>query len=125
MSTKLLSEITSRHQIGKAPPIGDLAFSNDSPSMPRLNMSQLMKVDYPAAQLEIQFVGRDGKLHDVRVFSLVRYRLPALRFKHHITPLICALSRSLTQQMRQFCDISQLCRRSPHTRAVVRCGRGQ
>jgi hypothetical protein len=38
-SIKLLSEITSRRQIGKAPPIVDLIFSNHSPSVPRLNIS--------------------------------------------------------------------------------------
>jgi hypothetical protein len=52
-STKLFSEITSRRQIRKAPPIVDLTFSNDSLSVPRLNMSQLMKVDYSAVQLDI------------------------------------------------------------------------
>jgi hypothetical protein len=52
-STKLFGEITSRRQIGKAPPIVELASSNDSSSVPRLNMSQFMKVNYPAAQLVI------------------------------------------------------------------------
>jgi hypothetical protein len=40
--------------------------------VPRLDMSQIVKVHDPAAYIDIQAVPTDSKLHDVRVFPLIR-----------------------------------------------------
>jgi hypothetical protein len=69
-SAKLFHERAGRVQIGKTPAKIILAFSNNSPSMPRLNFSRPVKVHYPAAQFDIQFIIGNGKLDDVRIFSL-------------------------------------------------------
>jgi hypothetical protein len=44
LSSKLLDKGASRRQIGKAPAIMDFAPSNNSSSMSRLDVSQLMKL---------------------------------------------------------------------------------
>ena len=67
-SAKLLDKGASRRQVGKAPPKIDLGFFYNSPSVPHLNVSRFMKMHHPAAQLDIQFVGIDGKFGDVMVW---------------------------------------------------------
>src|SRR5262249_24525186 len=64
----------------------DLVFYDNSPSVPHLNFSGVVKVHYPAAQLDVQFVFRDGKLDDVGIFALVFDRLPAEWLAHHNGP---------------------------------------
>jgi hypothetical protein len=71
VSSKLLDKGASRRQIGKAPAIMDFAPSNNSSSMSRLDVSQLMKLCDPAAQSKIQFVGANGKFDDIGVVTLV------------------------------------------------------
>jgi hypothetical protein len=85
-SAELFHERAGASQIGKTPPKIDLAFSNNCPSMPRLNVSRLMKLNDPAVQFNIQSVPRgDGKRNDMGVFPFVRQRLTATRIKH-VTP---------------------------------------
>jgi hypothetical protein len=84
-SVELFPKRAGGGQIGKTPPIIDVAPSNDSPSMSRLNFSRPMKVQHPAAQFDIQHIIIDGKLDDVGIFPLVCDRLPATLLAH-ITP---------------------------------------
>jgi hypothetical protein len=73
-------------RIGKTPPKINLAFSNNSPAVPRLNFSRRVKVHHPAAHFEIQYIIGDDKLDDVGIFTLVCDRLPAKWLAHHIRP---------------------------------------
>jgi hypothetical protein len=85
-SAELFSESGGRVRIEKTPPKINLAFSDNSPSIPRPNFSRPMKVHHPAAHFDIQFIINDEKLDDVGIFILVRDRLPATWLAHHITP---------------------------------------
>jgi hypothetical protein len=58
--TELFHERAGRRQIRKTPAKIDLAFSNNSPSMANLNFSRHVKVHYPAAQFDVQFIINDG-----------------------------------------------------------------
>jgi hypothetical protein len=60
-----------RRQIRKTPAKINFAFSNNFPSMANLNFSRPVKVHYPAAQFNVQFVINDGKPNDVGIFTLV------------------------------------------------------
>jgi hypothetical protein len=75
-STKLFHELTGRGCLGKTPPKTDLAFSNNSPSVPRLNFSRPVKVHHPAAKFDIQFIAIDDKLDNVGILILVCDRFP-------------------------------------------------
>ena len=75
-STELFYEPAGIGQGRKTPAKIDLAVSNNSPSMPHLNFSRLVKVCYPAAQFDIQFIN-DGKPDDVGMFTLVYDRFRA------------------------------------------------
>jgi hypothetical protein len=68
--TELFHERAGRRQIRKTPAKIDFAFSNNSPSMANLNFSRPVKVHYPAAQFDVQFVINDGKPNDVGKFTL-------------------------------------------------------
>ena len=70
-SVELFHERIGRGQIGKTPPKIGLPFSDNSPSMSRLNFSRPVKVRHSAAQFDIQYVTSDAKLDDVRIFTLV------------------------------------------------------
>ena len=85
---KLLLERAGGLRIGKTPPKIDLVFYDNSPSVPHLNFSGTVKVDYPAAHLDVQFVFRNGKLDDVGIFALVFDRLPAEWLAHHNGPCV-------------------------------------
>jgi hypothetical protein len=76
-SAELFHEVAGSGKIGKTPPKIDLVFSNNSPSVPRLDLSRPVKVHYPAGQFEIQFIISDEKLNDVGIFTLVCDSLPA------------------------------------------------
>jgi hypothetical protein len=52
-SAELFHERVGRGQTGKTPPKIDFVFSNNSPSMPRLNFSRPVKVHHPTAQFDI------------------------------------------------------------------------
>jgi hypothetical protein len=67
--------------MGKTPPIIDVAPSNDSPSMSRLNFSRPMKVQHPAAQFDIQSIIIDDKLDDVGIFLSFATALPLGRWR--------------------------------------------
>jgi hypothetical protein len=79
-TAELFPERLGRRQIGKTPSKKDLAFSNNSPSMPRRNFSRCVKVHHSAAQFDFQFIASDNKLDDVGIFPLV-----CGRFLGHIT----------------------------------------
>src|SRR6516165_12357111 len=85
-SAELFHKRAGRGQTGKTPPKIDLAFSNNSPSLSRLNFSQPVKVHHVAAEFDTQFISRDEKLDDVRISTLVCDCLPAMWLAHHITP---------------------------------------
>jgi hypothetical protein len=70
-SVELFHERAGRLQIRKTPPKIDLAFSNNSPSIPRLNFSRPVKVHHPAAHFDIQFIIYDEKLNDAGILLLV------------------------------------------------------
>jgi hypothetical protein len=61
-----------RREIGKAPPKINFIFSNSFPSVSHLNVARSVKFHNSATQFEIQFVGIDAKLDDMRIFDLVR-----------------------------------------------------
>jgi len=67
----LFYERLGRAQIGKTPPKIDLSFCDNSQSMAHLNFAQSVKVHYPAAHFEVQFIIGDDKLDDVGIFTLV------------------------------------------------------
>ncbi len=71
-SAKLFDKVASRGQVGEAPAIIYLSFPNKYASMSRPNVMQIVKGKDLAARLNIQPIGCDGQLDDVRVFSLVR-----------------------------------------------------
>jgi hypothetical protein len=52
----------------------------------QLNVSRLMKLHDPAAQIDIQSVLINGDLNDVRMVNLVRHRF-IIRRPRHVTPL--------------------------------------
>src|SRR5262245_18446732 len=85
-SAELFLERAGGLRIGKTPPKVDLVFYDNSPSVPHLNFSGVVKVHYPAAHLDVQFVFRDGKLDDVGIFALVFDRLRAEWVAHHNAP---------------------------------------
>jgi hypothetical protein len=58
-SVELFHERAGRLQIRKTPPKIDLAFSNNSPSIPCLNFSRPVKVHHPPPHFDIQFIVRD------------------------------------------------------------------
>jgi hypothetical protein len=72
--TELFNECAGIGQIGKTPSKIILAFSNNSPTMPRLNLPHPVKVHDLAAQFDTQFIISNDNLDDVGVFSLVRDR---------------------------------------------------
>jgi hypothetical protein len=60
--------------------------------MSRLNSAQPVKLDYAAAQLDIQFTTGDGDLNDVRMLALVENRLARWWLAHgHALPELNAL----------------------------------
>jgi hypothetical protein len=73
---ELFFEHAGHVQIRKTPPKIDLAFSDNSPSIPRLNFSRPVKVHHPAAHFDTQFTINNEKLDDVGIFTLVCDRLP-------------------------------------------------
>jgi|SRR6516225_5769605 hypothetical protein len=81
-SAELFPERAGRVRIRKAPPKIDFAFSNNCPSMSRLNFSRPVKVHDPAAQFDIQFITSDDKLEDVGILLLVCDRLPVKSLAH-------------------------------------------
>jgi hypothetical protein len=81
-SAKLFNEVASCTQLRKAPTTIGLSVLGSPTSMSRVNLSRLMKLDNPAAQFDFQSVGRNGKLHDVRILSLVRECLTATGLDH-------------------------------------------
>jgi hypothetical protein len=85
-SVELFHERAGRLQIRKTPPKMDLAFSNDSPSIPCLNFSRPVKVHHLAPHFDIRFIINDEKLDNVGILLLVCDRLPAKWLAHHITP---------------------------------------
>ena len=54
--------------------------------MPRLNFSRAVKIHHPAAHFDVQFIRSDGKLDDIRVFTLVCDCLPAKWLAHYNRP---------------------------------------
>jgi hypothetical protein len=78
----LFYERLGRAQIGKTPPKIDLSFCDNSQSMAHLNFAQSVKVHYPAAHFEVQFIIGDDKLDDVGIFTLVCDRPPARWLAH-------------------------------------------
>src|SRR5262249_21099771 len=75
LSTELFHESVRRGQIGKTPPKIDLIFAGKPTSMPRLNFARPMKIHYPVAEFDIQFIIVECDLDDVRIFVLVCGRL--------------------------------------------------
>jgi hypothetical protein len=62
-SVELFHERAGRLQNRKTPPIIDLAFSNNSPSIP-LNFPRSVKAHHPAVHSDVQFIINDEKLDD-------------------------------------------------------------
>jgi hypothetical protein len=85
-SAELFYERVGRAQIGKTPPKIDLSFCDNSPSVPHLSFAQPVKVHYPAAHFEVQFIISNYKLDDVGIFILVCGCLAAKWSARHSTP---------------------------------------
>jgi hypothetical protein len=85
-SAELFHKSVGCDQIGKTPPKINFTFYDDSPSVPRLNFYRAMKVDNPAAQFDVQFIVRNGKLGDVGMLPLVCDGLPAWWLTRHNAP---------------------------------------
>jgi hypothetical protein len=79
-SAEPVHERPGRGQIGKTPSKKDLAFSDNSPSMPRGNFLRPVKVHHSAAQFDVQLIASDDKLDDVGIFRLI-----CGRFLGHVT----------------------------------------
>jgi hypothetical protein len=85
LTAELFNKRASRVRIRKTPSKKELTFSNNSPSMPRLNFSRPVKVQHPAAHFDIQYIIIEDKLDDVGIFPLVCDCLP-VKSLGHITP---------------------------------------
>ena len=85
-SAELFHKSVGCDQIGKTPPKINFTFYDDSPSVPRLNFYRAVKVDNPAAQFDVQFIVRNGKLGDVGMLPLVCDGLPAGWLTRHNAP---------------------------------------
>ena len=85
-SAELFHKSVGCDKIGKTPPKINFTFYDDSPSVPRLNFYRAVKVDNPAAQFDVQFIVRNGKLGDVGMLPLVCDGLPAGWLTRHNAP---------------------------------------
>src|SRR6516162_7630590 len=74
-STKLFDKGESRHQIQKAPAIIIFAAPQNHTSIPQLKLPRFVELHDLAVQRNVQSSGRDRDLNEVRVCSLVCYRL--------------------------------------------------
>jgi hypothetical protein len=86
LSVELFHERAGCLQIRKTPPKIDLAFSNNSPSIPCLNFSRPVKVHHPATHFDIQFIVGDDKFDDVGIPLLVCDCFSAKWLAHYLTP---------------------------------------
>jgi hypothetical protein len=78
-SVELFLKRAGGGQIGKTPPIMDVAPSDNSTSMSRLNFAT-----YSGGSMRQQYIIIDDKLDDVGIFPLVCDRPPAGWLAHHI-----------------------------------------
>src|SRR5262249_3646132 len=72
---KLFDKSKSRHQIGKAPPIIIFAAPQNHTSIPQFKLPPFVELHDLAVQRNVQSSGRDRDLNEIRVCSLVCYRL--------------------------------------------------
>ena len=70
-AAKVLNEVASCPQIGKAPPTISLIVLSDPTPVSRLNVSRIMKLHNSAAQLDFQSAVGDSKLDEIGISFLV------------------------------------------------------
>jgi hypothetical protein len=115
-SVELFLKRAGGGQIGKTPPIMDVAPSDNSTSMSRLNFSRPI----PAAQFDIQYIIIDDKLDDVGIFPLVCDRPPAGWLAHHIrSGGIYCVADSAISLCRCICWYPTFVRRIAATRIAI------
>src|SRR6516164_11314553 len=78
LSAKLFGKAVSDQKIGKAPTIIELASRSISTSILRLNLSRLMKLNYPLAQFDVQSVGTESSTTYACLISFAFALVPRL-----------------------------------------------